>query len=112
MKETFENSMDSEVKPVHFNRNSDKLFFEGKLFEIKLNYFGQIFEIHDSLEKDTMLGKTEVERRLGRPRTRLLVGVTEALHMTLVRSSRYRARQTGMEFFIQEVTESRKRLND
>ena len=43
---------------------------------LKLQYFGQLRQRTDSLEKTLMLGKIEGRRRRGRQRMRLLDGIT------------------------------------
>ena len=50
--------------------------------KLKLQYFGQLMQRADSLEKTLMLGKIEGERR--RPqRTRWLDGITYSMDMSL-----------------------------
>ena len=49
---------------------------------LKLQYFGQLRQRADSLEKTLMLGKIEGRRR-GRQRMRWLDGITEAMDMGL-----------------------------
>ena len=50
---------------------------------LKLQYFGHLMQIADSLEKSLMLGKIEDRRRRGRQRMRWLDGVTDAMAMNL-----------------------------
>ena len=38
---------------------------EGLMLKLKLQYFGHLMQIADSLEKNLMLGKTEGKRRGG-----------------------------------------------
>ena len=52
------------------------------IMKLKLQYFGQLMQRADSLEKTLMLGKIEGERR--RPqRTRWLDGITDSMDITL-----------------------------
>ena len=44
---------------------SPEYSFEGLMLNLKLQYFGHLMQITDSLEKTVMLGKIEVRRRLG-----------------------------------------------
>ena len=50
---------------------------------LKLQYFGHLMQITDSLEKTLMLGKIEGMRRRGRQRMRWLDGITDAMDMSL-----------------------------
>ena len=50
---------------------------------LKLQYFGQLMQKADSLEKTLMLGKIEGRRRRGRQRTRWLDGITDSMDMSL-----------------------------
>ena len=56
---------------------------EGLMLKLKLQYFGHLMKITDSLEKTLMLGKTEDGRRRGRQRIRWLDGVTDSMDMSL-----------------------------
>ena len=56
---------------------------EGLMLKLKLQYFGHLMQITDSLEKTLMLGKTEVRRRRGRQRMRWLDGITDSMNVGL-----------------------------
>ena len=45
--------------------------------KMKLQYFGHLMQITDSLEKTLMLGKIEGRRRRGQQRMRWLDGITD-----------------------------------
>ena len=53
------------------------------MLKLKLQYFGHLMRIDDSLEKSLMLGKMEGRRRRGRQSMRWLHGITDALDMNL-----------------------------
>ena len=53
--------------------------------KLKLQYFGQLMQRTDSLEKTLMLGTIEGRRRREQQRTRWLDGITDAMDMSLSR---------------------------
>ena len=56
---------------------------EGLILKLKLQYFGHLMQITDSLEKTLILGKIEVRRRRGQQRLRWLDGITNLMDMSL-----------------------------
>ena len=56
---------------------------EGLMLKLKLQYFGHLMWITDSLEKTLMLGKFEGRRRRGQQRMRWLDGITDSTDMSL-----------------------------
>ena len=50
---------------------------------LKLQYFGRLMQIADSLEKTLMLGKIEVRGRSGQQRMRWLDGIIDSKDMSL-----------------------------
>ena len=56
---------------------------EGLMLKLKLQYFGYLMQIVESLEKTLMLGKIECRRRRGRQRMRWLDGITDSTDMSL-----------------------------
>ena len=56
---------------------------EGLMLKLKLQYFGHLMRIVDSLEKILMLGGIGGRRRRGRQRTRWLDGITDLMDMSL-----------------------------
>ena len=53
------------------------------MLKLKLQYFGHLMQITDSLEKTLMLGKIEGGRRRGQQRMRQLDGITDSMHRSL-----------------------------
>ena len=53
------------------------------MLKLKLQYFGHLMQITDSLENTLMLGKFEGRRRSGRQRIRWLEGITDFMDMSL-----------------------------
>ena len=75
--------MDSkEIKPVNLKKINPEYSLEGLMLKLKLQYFGNLMQTADSLEKPLMLGKTE-DRRRGLRRMRWLDGITSAMNMNL-----------------------------
>ena len=55
------------------------------MLKLKLQYFGHLMQITDSLEKTLMLGKIEGGRRRGQQRMRQLDGITDLMDTSLSR---------------------------
>ena len=53
------------------------------MLKLKLQYFSQLMQTANSLEKTLMLGKIEGKRRRGLQMTRLLDGITKSMDMSL-----------------------------
>ena len=56
---------------------------EGLMLKLKLQYFGQLMQRVDSLEKTLMLGWIGGRRRRGRQRMRWLDGITDSMAVSL-----------------------------
>ena len=62
---------------------SPEYSLEGLMLKLKLQFFGHLMRITDSLEKTLMLGKIEGRKRRGRQRMRWLDGLTDLMDMSL-----------------------------
>ena len=62
---------------------SPEYSMEGLMRKLKLQYFGQLMQKADSLEKTLMLGKTKGRKRKGWQRMRWLDGITDLTDMSL-----------------------------
>ena len=58
---------------------------KGLMLKLKLQYFGYLMRIADSLEKTLMLGKIEAMRRRGQQRMRWLDGIIDSMDMSLTK---------------------------
>ena len=62
---------------------SPEYTLEGLMLKLKLQCFGHLIRISDSLEKTLMLGEIEGRRRRGWQRMRCLDGITDSMDMSL-----------------------------
>ena len=62
---------------------SPEYSLEGLMLKLKFQYFGNLMQRADSLEKTLMLGKTEGRKRRGQQRMRWLDGITDSMDMDL-----------------------------
>ena len=62
---------------------SPECSLEGLMLKLKLQYFGHLLQIIDSLEKTLMLGKIEGRRRRGRQKMTWLDVITDSMDMIL-----------------------------
>ena len=84
LEKTLESPLDcKELQSVILKEISPEYSVEGLILKLKLQYFGHLMQITDSLEKSLMLEKIEGGRRRGRQRMRRLDGITDSMDMSL-----------------------------
>ena len=66
LEKTLESPLDTkEIKPDNPKEINPEYSLEGLMLKLKLQYFGQLMQRTDSLEKTPMLGRIEGGRRRG-----------------------------------------------
>ena len=82
------------------------------MLKLKLQYFGHLMQIVDSLEITLMLGGIAGGRRRGRPRMRWLDSITNSMEVSLSELQEMVTEREAWRAAIHEVTKSRTRLSD
>ena len=82
------------------------------MLKLKLQYFAQLIQRADSLEKTLMLGGVGGKRRRGRQRIRWLDGITDLIHMSLGELRELVLDREAWHAAIHGFAKSRTRLSD
>ena len=82
LEKTLESPLDcKEIKQSILKEINPEYSLEGLMLKLKLQYFGDLMQRANSLEKTLTLGK--IEGRRGRQRKRWLDGITDLMDMSL-----------------------------
>ena len=83
LEKTLESPLDcKEIQPLPLKEISPRIFLEGVMLKLKLQYFSHLMGRVDSLEKTLMLGGIGGRRKRGQ-RMRWLDGITDSTDVSL-----------------------------
>ena len=83
---TLESPLDcKEIQLVHPKEISPEYSLEGLMLKLKLQYFGNLMQRTDSLEKTLLLRKVEGWSRTGQQKMGWLDGITDSINMSLIK---------------------------
>ena len=113
LEKTLESPLDcKEIKSVNPKGNQPWIFIEGLMLKLKLQYFGQLMQKADSLEKIMRLGKIEGRWRRRQQRMRRLDSITDSMDMNLRKLREIVKDREDWHAAVHEVTKSWTQLSD
>ena len=113
LEKTLESPLDcKDIQPVHPKEISPECSLEGVMLKLKLQYFGNLMQRADLLEKTLMLGTIEGTRRRGQQRMRWLDGITHLIDMGLGEFQELVMDREAWSAAVHGFTKSRTRLSN
>ena len=113
LEKTLESPLDcKEIKPVNPKGNQSWILIGKTDAELKLQYFGHLMRITDSLQKIPVLGKTEGRRKRGWQWVQQLDGITNLMDMSLSKLWKIMKDREAWHATLHVVTKNQTRLSD